>query len=73
MGPNRQLPSNGDGNRGLGSIAFTAIMTTLSLIAVSVRFYVRTRIVRAIGWGDWVILLSMVRDSPPAVIGIFLT
>ncbi len=26
---------------------------------------------RAIGWDDWVILLSVVRDSPPAVIGIF--
>lgn len=71
MGPNRQSPWTRNENKGPGCIAFAAIMTTLSLVFVSVRFYVRTRIVRAIGWDDWVILLSVVRDSPPAVIGIF--
>ena len=49
-----------DQNRGPGFLAEVVITTVAALVTVALRFYVRTHVVRALGWDDWIILLSMV-------------
>lgn len=50
-----------DHNRGPGFLAEVTITTVAALVTVALRFYVRTHIVHALGWDDWIILLSMVK------------
>lgn len=47
----------------LKSLAWT--LAAISIVIVSMRFYVRIFIVRRVRWDDWTMLLSLVR--PPAV------
>lgn len=49
-----------DENRGSGFLACSAVITVAALTTVTLRFYVRARIVHAVGWDDWIILLAMV-------------
>ncbi|KAK3174748.1 hypothetical protein OEA41_001994 [Lepraria neglecta] len=53
-------PAEGDVNLGLGIIASVAVTTTACIFAVVLRFWVRGRLVKAIGWDDWTILLALI-------------
>ena len=55
-------PAEGDVNLGLGIIASVAVTTTACIFTVVLRFWVRGRLVKAIGWDDWTILLALVRS-----------
>lgn len=54
------LPSNPDENASSRIIASTVAVTTLAFITVSTRFYVRTALVKALGWDDFFMALAMV-------------
>lgn len=41
-------------------IAVTAVFLGISFVAISLRCYVRLRIVKAFGWDDTVMLMAMV-------------
>lgn len=60
MNASMQYPPVPDENRGSGFLACSTIITVAALITVTLRFYVRARIVHAVGWDDWIILLAMV-------------
>lgn len=50
-------------NKGPGILAAFWITTTIALVTVMGRFYIRMRVLRSVGVDDWLILLSMVRYS----------
>lgn len=63
MIPNYKPFEGGDQNIG-GALTGVAIGTFVpALVAVVLRIYVRSRLVRAIGWDDWIIMLAMVCSS----------
>ena len=55
-----QPPPDGDLNKGPIFLIVTLITATIALILVGLRMYVRTKIIRAVGWDDWMIILAMV-------------
>jgi hypothetical protein len=48
-------------DRGTRIAAVTIALYTLSLVAVSVRCYVRVRLTRSFGYDDWLIVTTLVR------------
>ena len=52
-----------DVSRNLGHIVWVVVTATAAMIVVCLRFYVRMRVVRAIGWDDWTILVALVIQS----------
>lgn len=48
-------------NKAVSIIAVTAVFLGISLVAVSLRCFVRLRLVKAFGWDDTVMVLAMVR------------
>ena len=59
MNPTRQI-RQGDVNLGPGLIGSLVATTTTCIVSVALRFWVRGRLVKAIGWDDWTILLALV-------------
>jgi hypothetical protein len=55
-----------DASRSKAILIVTSIFLGISLISVALRIFVRTRIVRAFGWDDSIMVLAMV--SPPSSI-----
>ena len=55
----------GDVNLGPGLIGSLVATSTTCIISVALRFWVRGRLVKAIGWDDWTILLALVCSFPP--------
>lgn len=53
-------PPEGDVNQGPGIIGTLAATTSTCIMIVALRFWVRGRIMKAIGWDDWTILLALV-------------
>lgn len=56
-------PPDGDQNVGLALLKVATATVILVLITGSLRMYVRARIVRIIGWDDWIMVFSIVRAS----------
>lgn len=54
-------------DRGESIIAVTSVFLGISLVAVSLRCYVRLRIVKAFGWDDRIMVLAMVCPNYPYV------
>lgn len=52
----RLPPPDGDVSKGPVILAVTIVSTSLALIAVGLRMFVRTVITRGIGWDDYAIL-----------------
>ena len=63
-----QEPAGGDVSRAPGFIACVVSLTTAALVMVGLRMYVRVRILHAVGWDDWAILLAMVMLSSLATL-----
>ena len=55
-----ERPPGGNVNRGPGFLACGIVTTIGALIAVCLRMYVRTQIVHAVGWDDWMSVFAMV-------------
>lgn len=53
-------PPDGDVNRGHVILIVTAVTTSLALIVVGLRMFVRLTIVRGVGWDDYTILAASV-------------
>ena len=62
--PGATLP---DDDKGPSILSATAAMTALATLAVCLRMYVRTRIVRSVGMDDYVMLLALVYEYEPFV------
>jgi hypothetical protein len=56
-------PSSLDGSRSKAILIVTSIFLAISLISVALRIFVRTRVVRAFGWDDSIMVLAMVSPS----------
>lgn len=56
-------PPQGDINKGPTLIAATCVVDGVTAIAVALRFFVRIRITKALGWDDWTILFAIVSPS----------
>ena len=54
----------GDVNLGPGLIGSLVATSTTCIISVALRFWVRGKLVKAVGWDDWTILLALVYFSP---------
>lgn len=59
----QQPPPDGDLDKGPIFLTVTLITATIALVVVGLRVYVRTKIIRAVGWDDWMIILAMVSYS----------
>lgn len=55
-------PVGGDKNTGPEQMALHSLSAFIALVLVSLRFYVRARIVKKIWWDDFFLLLGMVRN-----------
>lgn len=44
-------------------IAAVSVFLPLALIAVAVRMWIRTRMIRNVGWDDWMMILALVGSS----------
>ena len=58
----------GNVNLGPGLIGSLVATSTTCIISVALRFWVRGRLVKAIGWDDWTILLALVCSSPSLIL-----
>ena len=67
MNPTGQV-RQGDVNLGPGLIGSLVATTTTCIVSVALRFWVRGRLVKAIGWDDWTILLALVCSPPSSLI-----
>ena len=52
-----------DDGRSKAILVTTSVFLAISLVSVGLRCFVRTRVVRAFGWDDNVMLLAMVREA----------
>ena len=57
LGP---VPPGGDVNRGGSIIALQAVTVSVAVILIALRLYVRARIVHALAWDDFFIVLALV-------------
>lgn len=55
------VPPGGDENSGPEQEAFNGLVMSIALVLVSLRFYVRARIMKKPWWDDFFLLLGMVR------------
>ena len=55
-------PSGGDQNQATKMITVHAILASLSVIIVSLRFIARTKGSKRFGWDDWTMLAALVRS-----------
>ena len=53
-------PPDGDVNIGYRLTAVVIVTFSLAAIAVTMRIYTRARLVRKVGWDDWLILFAVV-------------
>lgn len=56
-------PPDGDVNKGPVVLAITYVTTSIALVAVALRMFVRVKIVKSVGWDDYAILLASVSAS----------
>jgi hypothetical protein len=54
-----------DASRSRAILVVTSVFLGISLVSVALRIFVRTRIVRAFGWDDSIMVLAMVSTAPP--------
>jgi len=59
----RLPPPDGDVSKGPIILAVTIVSTSLALIAVGLRMFVRTVITRGVGWDDYAILGAAVSKT----------
>ena len=59
----KRPPPGGDFDKGPAFLAVSLTTIIIALTFVCVRIYVRTRIVRAFGWDDWMVALAGVSYS----------
>ena len=66
MDLHREPPPGGDHNKGPTFLAVSTTTTTvIAFVLVCLRIYVRTRVVRAVGWDDWMIIIAMASNKYP--------
>lgn len=70
MNVHLEPPPGGDHNKGPAFLAVSLTTTIVALTFVGLRIYVRTRIVRALGWDDWTIVLAMILATVDTAINI---
>lgn len=58
-------PPGGDINKGPLVLALAIVSTSLALLAVGTRIFVRVKIVRSVGWDDYAIVVAVVSTSAP--------
>ncbi|KAM7212514.1 hypothetical protein V8F06_012095 [Rhypophila decipiens] len=51
-------PPDGDVNKGPIVLAITYVTTSIALLAVAMRMFVRIKVVKSVGWDDYAILLA---------------
>ncbi|KAM7203289.1 hypothetical protein V8F33_002280 [Rhypophila sp. PSN 637] len=51
-------PPDGDVNKGPIVLAITYVTTSIALLAVAMRMFVRVKVVKSVGWDDYAILLA---------------
>ena len=62
--PKLKPPPNGDERRGDDIIISQFVFGAIATAVVFIRMYVRARMVRIVGWDDWLILFAWVsRDT----------
>lgn len=49
-------------------LTVTVVTTSLALVAVGLRIFVRTTIVRGVGWDDYAILAAAVSTTEPGAL-----
>lgn len=54
----------GDQDQSAGLLATTIIVSILTVIILSARFWIRIRVVKKVGWDDWTILFAGVSRKP---------
>jgi hypothetical protein len=52
-----------DDGRSQAILVVTVVFLAISLVSVALRCFVRTRVVRAFGWDDTLMLIAMVGDA----------
>lgn len=57
------LAAVNDDSRSQAILVVTTVFLALSLVSVGLRCFVRTRVVRAFGWDDKLMLIAMVSDA----------
>lgn len=57
------LAAVNDDSRSQAILVVTVVFLALSLVSVGLRCFVRTRVVRAFGWDDNLMLIAMVSDA----------
>ena len=62
--PKLQPPPNGDEHRGSDIIVPQFIFGAVATVLVFVRLYVRAKMVRLVGWDDWLIFIAWVSHFP---------
>lgn len=55
-------PPGGDQNKAAKTITIWAILTSLSVVIVTVRFTARAVGKKRVGWDDWTMLAALVRS-----------
>jgi hypothetical protein len=60
-------PPGGDINKGPLVLTLVTVTTSLALIAVGTRTFVRVTIVRNVGWDDYAIIVGVVSTSTHAL------
>ena len=55
---------DGDQNKGNALLGVAVATVIVALIAVTLRIFVRARIVRSLGWDDWIIVFAIVSSLP---------
>ena len=56
-------PDGGDRNKATAFITVASVLVSIATVLVTLRLYVRTRIVKKPGWDDYLILLALVRTG----------
>lgn len=62
MGNQVAPPSRGDMNVGPEQTAIYGLFLSIAVVLVSLRIYVRARMVKKLGWDDFFLLLGIVRS-----------
>jgi len=57
-------PEDGDVSRAPGILTVLILTGLVALICVGLRLYVRTTIVKGLGWDDYTLIVAVVSENP---------
>ena len=64
-----QTPSGGDQNLGPALIGVAVGSFVPAFIVVCLRLWIRAKVIRAVGWDDWIIVLAIVNPLSISALG----